>query len=61
MNLLWSPLPSFMAGGEFQWAHRDNNGNGFHANDYRLEFSLRYSFSQKFGGGAVHDVPRAQD
>ena len=60
VNLLWSPLPSVMAGGEFQWAHRDNFGGGFHANDYRLQFSARYSFSQTFGG-VGHDVTRAQD
>lgn len=61
VNLLWSPLPSFLTGGEFQWAHRANNGNGFTANDYRLQFSVKYSYSQKFGGGAGHEPTRAQD
>ena len=61
VNLLWSPLPSFLTGGEFQWAHRTNNGNGFAANDYRLQFSVKYSYSQKFGGGAGHEPTRAQD
>lgn len=51
-NVMWTPIPNMMAGGEFQWAHRDNNGNGFHFDDYRLQVSLRYSFSQQFGVGA---------
>jgi len=59
VNLLWPPVPNVMAGGEFQYAHRDNKGS-FHANDYRLEFSVRYSFSQKFGGNG-HEPVTAQD
>ncbi|HEY2379261.1 MAG TPA: DcaP family trimeric outer membrane transporter [Gemmatimonadaceae bacterium] len=61
VNLLWSPIPSFLTGGEFQWAHRTNNGNGFAPNDYRLQFSVKYSYSQKFGGGVGHEPTRAQD
>ena len=57
---MWTPLPSVMAGGEFQYAHRDNKDGVFHANDYRLQVSLRYSFSQKFGGG-THEPVSAQD
>ena len=59
VNLLWTPVPNVMAGGEFQYAHRDDKGS-FHANDYRLEFSVKYSFSQKFGGTA-HEPVTAQD
>jgi hypothetical protein len=59
VNLLWTPVPNVMAGGEFQYAHRDDKGS-FHANDYRLEFSVRYSFSQKFGGNG-HEPVTAQD
>jgi hypothetical protein len=51
-NLLWTPVPNVMMGGEFQWAHRDNNGNDFHFDDYRLQFSFKYSFSQSFGGSS---------
>jgi hypothetical protein len=58
-NVLWTPAPNVMFGGEFQWGHRDNFGNDFHSNDYRLQFSLKYSFSQKFGGTS-HDVISAQ-
>jgi hypothetical protein len=60
-NLLWTPVPNVMLGGEFQWAHRNNFGGTFTASDYRLEFSAKYSFSQTFGGGTGHDVTRAQD
>ena len=49
-NLLWSPSPQLLMGGEFQWAYRKNNSDGFSTNDYRLQFSLKYSFSQSFGG-----------
>ncbi len=49
-NLLWSPLPNIMMGGEFQWAHRQNHFDGFSSDDYRLQFSFKYSFSQTFGG-----------
>lgn len=60
VNLLWTPVPNVMTGGEFQWAHRDNFSDGFHSNDYRLQFSLKYSFSQKFGGNG-NEIIRAQD
>lgn len=50
VNLIWTPVQRVMFGGEFQWAHRDNFGGGFSADDYRLQFSLKYSFSQTFGG-----------
>jgi len=52
VNLLWSPWPMIMAGGEFQWAHRTNNFGGFSSNDYRLQFSFKYAFSQHFGGSS---------
>ena len=50
VNLLWSPLSQVLMGGEFQWGHRDNNSDGFSFDNYRLQFSFKYSFSQKFGG-----------
>lgn len=59
-NLLFTPVANVMAGGELQYAHRDNFGGGFHADDFRFQFSLKYSFSQKFGGGS-HEPITAQD
>jgi hypothetical protein len=50
VNLLWTPHPQVLMGGEFQWGHRDNHSDGFHVDDYRLQFSFKYSYSQKFGG-----------
>jgi hypothetical protein len=59
-NLLFTPVTNVMFGGELQYAHRDNFGGGFHADDFRLQVSLKYSFSQKFGGG-THEPITAQD
>jgi hypothetical protein len=50
-NLLYSPAPNAMMGGEFLWGHRENKSDGFSVNDYRLQFSFKYSFSAKIIGG----------
>jgi len=47
-NLLWNPVPSFMAGAEFQYGRRVNFSDGWNVNDYRLQFSFRYNFSKVF-------------
>jgi outer membrane DcaP-like protein len=60
VNLIWTPVPDMMAGGELQWARRDNFGGGFHANDYRLQFALKYSFLQRFAGGSSSSRPIVQ-
>jgi hypothetical protein len=49
-NLLCRPVQNLMIGGEFQWAQRRNFSDGWIANDYRFDFSVRYSFSYKLGG-----------
>jgi hypothetical protein len=49
-NLLWTPVKNVLLGGEFQWGYRQNHSDGFTFNDYRLQFSAKYSFSQSFGG-----------
>ena len=49
-NLLSAPVKNVMMGGEFQWARRDNFSDGFTFNDFRLQFSVRYSFSASLGG-----------
>jgi len=48
-NLLWTPVPNILMGGEFQWGHRENNSDGFSVNDFRLQFSFKYSYAQTFG------------
>jgi DcaP outer membrane protein len=60
VNLLWTPASKVLIGGEFLWGNRQNFSNGYTANDYRLQFSFRYSFSQTFGGNG-HDPVRAED
>lgn len=50
INLLWTPVTNVMMGGEFQYGRRLNNSDGFAFDDYRLQFSFKYSFSQHFGG-----------
>ena len=49
-NLLMTPAKNVMMGGEFQYAHRENNSDGFAVSDYRLQFSFKYSFGYKLGG-----------
>jgi hypothetical protein len=50
VNLLCTPVKNLMMGGEFQWAHRENNSDGFKVSDVRLQFSLKYNFSYRLGG-----------
>ena len=51
VNLLNTPVPNVLIGGEFQWGYRSNFADGFSTNDYRLQFSFKYSYSRTFGGG----------
>jgi hypothetical protein len=50
INLLHSPFKNFMLGGELQWARRKNFRDGFGFNDYRIQFSFKYSFDAIIGG-----------
>ncbi|HEX7823613.1 MAG TPA: hypothetical protein VF477_01800, partial [Mycobacterium sp.] len=49
-NLLWTPTSNVMMGGELQYSRRQNFFNDFDFNDWKIQFSFKYSFSQKFGG-----------
>ncbi|HKE87283.1 MAG TPA: DcaP family trimeric outer membrane transporter [Vicinamibacterales bacterium] len=49
-NLLYTPVAGVMFGGEFQWGRRVNFSDGFSYDGYKLQFSFKYNFSQKFGG-----------
>ena len=42
------PVENAMVGGEFQWGRRQNVGDGFHSDDYRIQISFRYNFSKTF-------------
>ena len=36
-NVLCTPAKNVMMGGEFQWAHRENNSDGFKVDDVRIQ------------------------
>ncbi|UZR29551.1 DcaP family trimeric outer membrane transporter [Methylococcus mesophilus] len=47
VNLLYAPMPKFLAGIEMMWARRENK-NGDAANDPRVQFSVRYNYDVHF-------------
>jgi hypothetical protein len=49
-NLLYYPVKNVMTGFEFLWGRRNNFTDGFAVNDYRLQFSGKYSFNFELGG-----------
>ena len=49
-NLLFTPVPNVMMGGEFQWGRRENNSDGWKYDAYKMQFSFKYNFSHKIGG-----------
>jgi hypothetical protein len=49
-NLLFYPAPNVTFGGELQWGRRENFSDGFHSDGFKLQFSFKYNFSQKWGG-----------
>ena len=49
-NLLYHPLPDLFAGGEIQWGKRENFSDGFSSDDFRIQFSVKYSFKFTLGG-----------
>lgn len=48
-NLLYSPAPNIMMGGEFQWGRRVNK-NGWSYDGYKIQFAFKYNFSHTLGG-----------
>ena len=46
-NLLYTPNEHILYGGEFQWGRRSNFTDGFRFNDYKVQFSFKYSYSAK--------------
>ncbi len=47
-NLLYHPVPPVTVGGEFQFGRRVNFSDGFNVNDYRLQFSFKYTWGKMF-------------
>ncbi len=50
-NLLWRPVPKVLVGVELQYAERENHSDGFKSDDFRVQFSAKYSFSATLLGG----------
>jgi hypothetical protein len=50
VNALYYPVDNLMLGPEFQWGRRENNSDGWSADDYRLQFSVKYNFGHTWGG-----------
>lgn len=51
VNLLFTPVKNFLVGPELQYGRRENFRDGFTSDDFRVQFSFKYSFSKTFGGG----------
>ena len=49
-NLLCAAYDHLLVGGEFLWGRRTNFADGFRVNDYRVQFSFKYSFDKTFEG-----------
>jgi hypothetical protein len=49
-NVLIHPSKPMFFGPEFQFGRRTNNSDGFTVNDYKVQFSFKYNFSQGVGG-----------
>jgi hypothetical protein len=49
-NLLYTPVPNFMTGIEFQYGQRKNNSDGWKVDDFRIQFGAKFNFSQQIGG-----------
>jgi len=50
VNLLYTPVPNVMMGGEFQWGRRENFSDGFTSDGVKIQFSFKYNFSHTLGG-----------
>jgi hypothetical protein len=49
-NVLFSPVPNVMVGGELQWGRRESFRAPYVADGMKLQFSFRYNFSATIGG-----------
>jgi len=50
VNLLYYPTANFFLGPELQWARRENFRDDWCVNDFRVQFSAKYSFKASIGG-----------
>jgi hypothetical protein len=49
-NVLYTPVPNVMVGGELQWGRRENFSDGFSSDGVKVQVSAKYNFSWKLGG-----------
>src|SRR5688572_3195864 len=49
-NLLYSPVPNVMMGGELQWGRREMFRDPFVGKGLKVQFSFKYNFSATIGG-----------
>jgi hypothetical protein len=49
-NLLYTPVPGVMVGGELQWGKREMFKDPFVGDGVKIQFSFKYNFSAKIGG-----------
>lgn len=50
VNLLHYPVPNVMIGGELQYGYRENFNDGWSVDDFKVQFSFKYTFSHTLGG-----------
>ena len=53
LNLLFTPAKNFLVGGELQWARRDNFGDGWNSDNFKMQFGAKYNFGVHFENGTV--------
>ena len=49
-NLLYTPVPGVMVGGELQWGRRESFRDPFEGDGFKVQFSFKYNFSASIGG-----------
>ena len=48
INLLYSPIPNFLAGAEIIWINRHNFNDGWSSSSTKIQLSVKYSFANSF-------------
>jgi hypothetical protein len=49
-NLLYTPVPGVMVGGELQWGRRESFRDPFEGDGFKVQFSFKYNFSASIRG-----------
>jgi hypothetical protein len=49
INAMHYPVPNLMLGPELQWGKRENNSDGFEVENFGVQFSFKYSFTNMIG------------